>query len=1067
MATLIEKVNTRDYKMTKRVLSSFWILTVFLIVSIISALTGCGGGGSSTGGGGGGNFDFALAVQPAIIALIPGSSGSMTVSVSGTAASVSVSVSGLPTGVSASPAQFNVAPGGQQAITFTAAATAPIASVNLTLNGSAGAVSHSANASLVVNSAQKLPHSPFRTSYLRTDTLWDVSFLAFAPQRLILYHAPTRRFFASSTSLNRVDVIDANTQQVVGEIPVPGAFTGDETPDHSAIYIATQVGDVYKIDPVAMKVTQRFPAVQIGPKGFAAYQVRVMADGRLALLGGQGGIPAVDGWSTLAIWNPADNSFFTAPRLGPAGTTFGGTAFALTADRSKVLLGGNGSGGSLRLYDPVTDAQRIVTTNFLGDGVHSILTPPDGAEVLVDATPGALVKIFDANELFLLDQFQIGDGTGFFFLSLSLDGNTLYAASTNGGGNVLAYDWRTHQLKGWMPSMEFLDFLSGIYPDAIDETGLIAAESSHGITFLDAGAFHPGAPTSGISNSIVTPVVGPASGGTNVQLSFGSFPPTKASAVFFGNQLGGNVQAQPNGAAVTSPAGNPGPVDITGVLADGNLVLAPESFSYGPSIIDVATDSSTADGGATATILGYGFGVPHSGGQAAPGLQVQVNGAAASNLQYLPAAMDQVTFGEYPLPIEALSFTLPPATAGSVADIKVTTSDGSATATQAVHYLPALGTFPLPGSVLVQGIYDPLRDVYYFSDATSVQVFSKAQGAWLAPIAMPAGATRLWGLSLSPDGSKLAVSDAGAQKIYTLNPDTPGVVSSFNTPAAIDSPGGQPAGLAITDSGIVYYMVFYTGFTGPPGLHKLDTATGTVTPFQSIAALDLGEDALTRVVLSNDNARLYLNVAGFLVDLDTATDTFITNPVIPASDFELTLSSNQTWMSATGWLMDTNLNPESFLTFTDRQLASSSLVFGAKLSPDGSLLFQPLVDGIDVFDAKLGTLRTRIALPIALSANYDAMVADGKDNVLVAIAGANGDGGVAVIDLTSLPLPAPQPFSSLTGVLPANLTTRMENARNGRAIGANASPAIVTTKRGRARHMVNDVIGKTGSRALN
>jgi hypothetical protein len=79
----------------------------------------------------------------------------------------------------------------------------------LTLNGSAGAVSHSANASLVVNSAQKLPHSPFRTSYLRTDTQWDVSFLAFAPQRLILYHAPTRRFFSSSTFLNRVDVIDA------------------------------------------------------------------------------------------------------------------------------------------------------------------------------------------------------------------------------------------------------------------------------------------------------------------------------------------------------------------------------------------------------------------------------------------------------------------------------------------------------------------------------------------------------------------------------------------------------------------------------------------------------------------------------------------------------------------------------------------------------------------------------------------------------------------------------------------------------------------------------------------
>jgi len=86
---------------------------------------------------------------------------------------------------------------------------------------------------------------------------------------------------------------------------------------------------------------------------------------------------------------------------------------------------------------------------------------------------------------------------------------------------------------------------------------------------------------------------------------------------------------------------------------------------------------------------------------------------------------------------------------------------------------------------------------------------------------------------------------------------------------------------------------------------------------------------------------------------------------------------------------------------------------------------------------------------------------------LVAIAGANGNGGVAVIDLTSLPLPAPLPFSLLTEVLPSNLNTRVESARNGRAMGTNASAAIVKTKPATARHMVNAVIGKTGSRTLN
>src|SRR5438093_10489288 len=60
-------------------------------------------------------------------------------------------------------------------------------------------------------------------------------------------------------------------------------------------------------------------------------------------------------------------------------------------------------------------------------------------------------------------------------------------------------------------------------------------------------------------------------------------------------------------------------------------------------------------------------------------------------------------------------------------------------------------------------------------------------------------------------------------------------------------------------------------------------------------------------------------------------------------------------------------------------------------------------------DGRLGTLLTRIALPITLSPNYDALVSDGKDNILVAITGTNGD-GVAVIDLGSIPEPPPLPY---------------------------------------------------------
>jgi hypothetical protein len=88
-------------------------------------------------------------------------------------------------------------------------------------------------------------------------------------------------------------------------------------------------------------------------------------------------------------------------------------------------------------------------------------------------------------------------------------------------------------------------------------------------------------------------------------------------------------------------------------------------------------------------------------------------------------------------------------------------------------YLPAIQQFPLSGSDLAQGIYDPYTDLYYFTDTNKIQVFSKTQGSWQSPINIPApqgAAQRLWGIALSPDGSNLAVSDASAGVIYSSGP---------------------------------------------------------------------------------------------------------------------------------------------------------------------------------------------------------------------------------------------------------------------------------------------------------
>ena len=968
-------------------------------------LGGCGG---SSGGGGNPppSADFSLSV-PANASTQQGSSTTVTIGVTainGFNSQVSVTVSGMPTGVTATPSQFNLSPGGQQAVVIAASLTAAVATSALTVTGTSGTLQHSNQIAFKVSALQGPPPAIARIRYVQTDTQWDTSFFNFFPQILILYHFNTHRFFLSDTSLNQVVVIDAKTEARIGQIPVPGAFVGDISPDQSTIYIGTQVGDLYEIDPVAMAVKARIPAVQIGPRGFPTYEVRALADGRLALLSGEGGIPAVDGFSAVGIWDPATNDLLIA---GSAGVQSGCALqdhiveFSLTADRSRILLGSGVSGGTLCSYDPATGSQVVAETNPSGIGIGQILVPPDGKEILVAG--GSNVTVYDAASLLRIDQFSVGTGLNFYRFLLSSDGNTLFALN-EGGGFGLAYNWRTHSQAGRIPAFTLYDTPGAMapLPMAVDETGLLACAIGHGVALLDGSALEPQPPGTEFGfgyNNVVQPSFGPVQGGTQVVLT--GFQVSNVQNISFGANTAPVASTGSLGITVTTPASAPGPVDVSVSLTDGGYWLFPQDYSYGPSIVEIRPEANTADGGGTGTIYGYGFGSPAQAGQA-PGLQISVDGQPATITQYLPQPYEQTT-PYYPFPLEAFQYTLPAGIAGSTADVTVSNGAGSTTAAKAVQYLPAIQKYPLPGAVLVQGIYDPTRDVYYFTDQTQIRVFSKTKAQWLSPISMPTGTQRLWAISLSPNGSKLAVSDAGSSHIYTLNPDAPAAVSSFALPNTVSDAGEEPCGLAITDSGIVYYASFSSGFTGTWAIHKLDTSTGTVTDYQTLQDGALSEDAFTRMFLTTDNARVFGNMAGLVFSIDTATDTFSFNPTLQfGSDYELTLSSNQTWMSAAEFLMDTNLNSESYVVYVDRDVWNQSAVYGEKVSPDGNLLFSPLLNAIDVIDGRLGTLRARIALPFMLSANYDALVDDGRDNVLIAITGQTGD-GIAVIDLTSLP----------------------------------------------------------------
>jgi hypothetical protein len=899
----------------------------------------------------------------------------------------------------------------------------------------------------------------FRTRYVRTDA--TIEYYQWLNTHWTVFHPPTLRFFVTDPGSGQVIVLDSASEKEISSIPVPGAFGIDETPDHSTMYVGTVTGDVYTIDPIAMKVKQRYIASQIGPYGYHAFSAQVLADGRVALLGAQGGIPSVDGSTSFSVWNPVDNSIaiYTSAygagqqRSGvPATTVCGATmgnigGFSRTADRNGIIIGSIDSDVTLCEVNVSTGKDTYVSA--VGTfSTSKIITSPDGKFIALTAYPDQAV-LYDGHTLKVVAQFNVGGDTssasGFLF---SADSKTLFVPSST---IIYAYDVASHQQIGWMPNLVVestsgggaVGPISGPDFGATDGTGLLAGPMEEGFGFIDSSAIQTGPVGTQFTNAYLTPATGPASGGTQIQWS-ALATLNSQSQIFFGPNAASSVSNNGHNILATTPSGTPGPVDVFAFANDGGVQIVPEGFSYGPSILQVTPDSATADGGGTGIIYGYGFG-PVSATPTIPGdLEVTIGGRPATILGFNPGAYNLLS---PPFLLQAVYYTIPPGTASNAVDVIVTTSSGTATAHGSLSYVPMAQQFPLAGAMLAQGIYDPTRDLYYFTDKMKVQVFSKSQGTWLAPIAIPGPVgkiQRLWALALSPNGTKLAVSDINADVIYVLDPSTPATVSTFPIPSP--GPSGviaNPVGLAVSDAGIVYYTTFVQGGTGYSSYFKLDTNTGKITDYSITGpqlydtATGTPEDPYLRTAISADNTRVYFNNDGYVFNIDTATDKVFsasTDPGCCYGDYDLTLSKNQTQFGATGYLYDSDLNAESLLNLNDREVLDISYVYGTKLSPDGTLLFQPSTSGVDIFDGRLGTLRNRLALPFTLSPNYDALVGDGKDNVLLAITGANGD-GVAVLDLTSINEPPllpyfPAAFISGHGVTVARRFTLDENLSN-------------------------------------
>ena len=127
--------------------------------------------------------------------------------------------------------------------------------------------------------------------YVRTDA--TTSYSGWLNSAWIIYNPPTSRFFVTDPDSNRIFVLNPSTESVVGTIFVPGAYSIDDTANHTTLYVGTQIGDVYAIDPVNMTQNHAISRRRHRAKGLCGeYRPR---DGGWAsgATGGQGEIPAL------------------------------------------------------------------------------------------------------------------------------------------------------------------------------------------------------------------------------------------------------------------------------------------------------------------------------------------------------------------------------------------------------------------------------------------------------------------------------------------------------------------------------------------------------------------------------------------------------------------------------------------------------------------------------------------------------------------------------------------------------------------------------------------------------
>ena len=361
--------------------------------------------------------------------------------------------------------------------------------------------------------------------------------------------------------------------------------------------------------------------------------------------------------------------------------------------------------------------------------------------------------------------------------------------------------------------------------------GLVSVEVESPLTGLTAtlpGAYLYYAPEDAVSPpptlTWIKPALGPASGGTLAWLSGAGLQP---GALVFMSGVPGSKVTVPSGVTGTfvTPAGSPGPVDVTWVNPDGQFAELANAFVYTPGgspsvkLTSALPQQGSVAGGTVVTLAGSGF---------VPGLLAFVDGVPALTSLKGPGALELTT----------------PAHDSGLVDIAVTAPDG--------------WTAELPGAFnyILQAPFVAAITPNWGSPAGGTQVLVSGQGFHPAATLTIGGAEAT--ILEVDDGLIIAITpvgELGPADVAVANPDflsstleegflytdeTPGleVLVSGVQPNTAPTTGGTL--VTITGAGFEEGATVIIGAAVSPSVTVLDEHTLLAeVPAGSIGAKDL------------------------------------------------------------------------------------------------------------------------------------------------------------------------------------------------------------------------------------